>query len=108
MKKLAAALVAACLAAAALFAIPAFGATKVVTLKDNRFVPKALTVSSGTRVQWSWKGKNPHNVVVRRGPKKFRSSLKKKGTFTKTINTRGTYRIICEVHPGMRMTLKVR
>src|SRR4051812_9621307 len=108
MKKLAAALVAACLAAAAPLAIPAFGATRTVTLKDNRFVPKTLTVRRGTKLVWRWGGKNPHNVVVTKGPRKFRSPLKKKGSYAQTMRRRGTYRIICEVHPGMRMTLKVR
>jgi plastocyanin len=109
VKKLIAAGTASVLAVGAL-AVPSLGATtKQVAVKDNVFAPKSLTVSKGTRVQWVWKGKAPHNVKVTKGPVKFTSSTKTKGTFTKTLKKAGTYQIVCTIHaPSMKMTLKVK
>lgn len=108
MRKLVAAGAATALAAGAL-AVPVWGATTTVQVKDNKFVPKSITVRSGTTVKWVWKGKAPHNVTVTKGPKKFKSTTKTKGSFSKKINTRGTYTILCTIHaPTMKMIVKVK
>ena len=107
MKRLIAPLLAVA-AAAALLAVPALAATKTVDLKDNFFTPKSMTVKKGTTVKWVWKGKAPHNVTVRSGPVKFRSSTQTKGTFSKKMTRKGTYKLHCTIHPGMDMTLRVR
>lgn len=108
MKKLIAAGAATALAAGAL-AIPAFAATKTVQVKDNKFVASSITVSKGTTVKWVWKGKAPHNVKVTKGPAKFSSSTKFKGSFSKKLTKKGTYSILCTIHaPGMKMTVKVK
>jgi plastocyanin len=107
VKKLIAAGTAAALATGAL-AIPAFAATKTVTVKDNVFGPKSITVHKGTTVKWVWKGKAPHNVKVTKGPQKFASSIKTSGTFSKKLSKAGTYTIVCTIHaPSMKMTVKV-
>jgi plastocyanin len=110
MKRLLAVLAAACVAAAALLAIPAFAATKTVSVKDSYFAPKTLTVRKGTTVKWVWRSTHlPHNVAVKRGPQKFRSGAPKKGgSFSHRFTRAGTYLLHCEIHPGMTMTLKVR
>ena len=110
MKELTAAPAAACLALTALFAIPALGATtRTVSVKDSFFSPKSLTVTKGTKVKWVWRGALAHNVVLQKGPATFSSGRPKvKGTYTRTLTRRGSYRIICEIHPGMRLTIKVR
>jgi plastocyanin len=93
----------------AIMAIPALAATKSVSVKDNVFGPKTLTVKRGTTVKFVWRGKNLHNVIVSRGPVRFRSTTKKKGSYSKRVTRRGTYRLICSVHqPSMKMTLRVR
>ena len=97
---------------ALVLAAPAAAATKNVKIGDDFFVKsgKARTVSvaKGTTVKWNWKGSDQHNVVVQKGPKKFQSSLKTKGSFKRKLKKRGTYKIICSIHaPDMRMTLKV-
>ncbi len=108
MKKLIAAGAATALAAGAL-AIPAFAATKTVQVKDNKFVASSITVSKGTTVKWVWKGKAPHNVKVTKGPAKFSSSTKVKGSFSKKLTKKGTYSLLCTIHaPGMKMTIKVK
>jgi plastocyanin len=111
MHKLPTALLATALAAAV--AVPANAATRTVRLGDNWFVREngshRVTVDRGDRVRWRWIGDNPHNVVVRRGPVRFQSAIKRSGTYTKRMRRRGTYRIVCTIHqPGMRMTLRVR
>ena len=106
MKRLIVLAVVAALAAA--FAIPAFGATKSVSVKDNVFSPKSLSVKRGTTVKWVWRGRAPHNVTVTRGPKKFHSRTQTKGTYKATPHTKGTYTIVCTIHAGMTMKLKVR
>jgi plastocyanin len=94
--------------ATAAFAIPAFGATKSVKLGDNFFSPKSVSVKRGTKVVWKWTGSAPHNVTVTRGPKKFHSKTQTKGTYSAIPHTKGTYKIVCTIHAGMAMTLKVR
>ena len=106
MKKLIAVALAACVIAA-LLVIPASGAV-TVRVKDNFFSPKTLTVSKGTTVTWRWRGRAPHNVTVTKGPVKFHSATKTSGTYSKRIRTRGTYRIVCTIHAGMRMTLTAK
>jgi len=95
-------------ALAGAFAIPAFGATKSIKIGDNFFSPKTVSVKRGTTVKWRWTGSAPHNVTVTSGPKKFHSQTQTKGTFKATPHTKGTYHIVCTIHAGMTMTLKVR
>lgn len=102
---LAAAVATAGLAATA--AIPAFAATRTITLKDNLFSPSSVTVKKNTVVKWVWKGKAPHNVTVKSGPVKFHSPLKMNGSYTKKMTRKGTYRIVCTIHPGMNLKLRV-
>ncbi len=97
---------------ALVLAAPAAAATKNVKVGDDFFVksgkPRTVSVAKGTTVKWNWKGSDQHNVVVQKGPKKFQSALKTKGSFQRKLKKRGTYKIICSIHaPDMRMTLKV-
>ena len=96
----------------AAIAIPALAATKSVEVDDNYFVRDSgtptVTVKKNTTVRWKWEGKNPHNVTVTSGPVKFHSSTKTSGTFSKKVTRTGTYRIVCTIHNGMKMTLKVK
>ena len=93
----------------AVLAVTAFAATKTVTVKDNLFAPKTLSVAKGTTVKWVWRGgKAPHNVTVTKGPVKFHSATQTKGSFSKKLTKAGTYKIVCTIHaPGMAMTIKV-
>jgi plastocyanin len=97
---------------ALVLAAPAAAATKNVKIGDDYFVksgkPRTVTVAKGTTVKWNWRGSDEHNVVVQKGPRKFQSALKSKGSFKRKLTKRGTYKIVCSIHqPDMRMTLKV-
>jgi plastocyanin len=110
VRKLLVALAVACLAAA--LALPALAATRSVRVGDNFFVKKGthptISVSRGTTVKWVWRGHNPHNVTVKRGPVRFHSRTIDHGSFSKRMRRAGLYSIVCTVHPGMRMKLRVR
>ena len=113
MRKPATALLATALAAAVAVPTANAGSTRTVRLGDDWFVRDGgstrVTVDRGTRVRWRWTGRDLHNVVVRRGPTRFQSPLKRSGSYSKTLRRRGTYRIVCSIHqPDMRMTLRVR
>jgi plastocyanin len=87
--------------------------TKTIKVGDDYFVKDGkkptVTVARGTTVKWNWKGTAPHNVTVTKGPAKFSSKTQKKGSFSKKLTKRGTYKIVCTIHlPGMVMTLKVK
>lgn len=109
MKKLIAAGAAAALATGAL-AVPSLASsTKTVSVKDNVFGPKSITVRKGTTVRWVWHGKAPHNVTVTRGPQRFRSKTQVRGNFSKRLTKKGTYTILCTIHaPSMKMTIHVK
>jgi plastocyanin len=108
MKRLIALLVAV-VAVAAAIAVPALAATKTVKVGPQRsFGPKSLSIRSGDAVKFQWTGSLPHNVIIRKGPKRGTiSGVRTKGTVTKKFFTKGTYTIVCQIHPGMTLRLRV-
>ncbi len=99
----------------ALLAASALAATtKSIRVGDNFFVrdgrTPTVTVRRGTTVSWRFAGNSPHNVQVTRGPVRFRSPVRTRGTFRKRMTRRGTYRIVCTIHGArdQRMVLRVR
>ena len=108
MKRLIALLVAVAAVAAAV-AVPAFAATKTVKVGPGvKFGPSRLSIHSGDTVKFRWTGSLPHNVVITKGPKRGTiSKVRKKGTVSKKFFTKGAYTIVCQIHPGMTLHLKV-
>ncbi|HEU0024309.1 MAG TPA: plastocyanin/azurin family copper-binding protein [Thermoleophilaceae bacterium] len=74
-------------------------AKKKVKVGDLFFRKAKITIQSGDTVRWTWVGELPHDVTVKKGPRKFHSKTKTSGTYRKTIRKRGSYRYICSVHP---------
>ena len=95
----------------AVLAAQALAASRSVKIGDDYFVRRGstptVTVHKGTRVTWRWTGNDLHNIAVTRGPVRFRSSYKDSGTFSRTMRRAGTYTIVCTVHVGMKMRLRV-
>jgi plastocyanin len=104
-------------AAASTGARPA-GKPKLVTVADFYFGPTKVTIGKGGKVKWVWSplNANPHDVVLKKGPRR----LQRKGTystrttavtgarFVKAFPRPGTYRYYCTIHPTeMRMTVVV-
>ena len=91
------------------FAVTALASSgKTVKVGDNYYGPKTLTIGRGTKVTWKWVGVLKHNVVVHTGPASFNSRTQVRGNYSHTFTRRGTYQLVCTVHPKMKMTVVVR
>jgi plastocyanin len=91
------------------FAVSALASSsKTVKIGDNYYGPRSLKVGRGTKVTWKWVGVLKHNVVVHAGPSAFSSRTQVRGSYSHTFTKRGTYRLVCTVHPKMQMTIVVR
>jgi len=77
-----------------------------ISVDDNFFKPKKVRVEVGEKVTWKWDGFVAHNVVVKKGPQKFKSKIQTEGKFSRVIEEPGLYRIVCTLHPGMTMKLR--
>ncbi len=83
-------------------AIPAFAATRTVRVDDNVFEPKSLTIRKGDSVRFRWVGRAPHNV------KGAGINIANRTTGTRTVKPRRSGTLVCTIHPGMTMKLRVR
>lgn len=103
MPKLTAVLAAAALLAA-IGAVSAFGATK--TVKWHVPTSSTVKIAKGGTVKWVWTDAQPHNV---KGPGFKSKTIGKKGfAYSHTFKTKGTFKIVCQVHPTtMKTTVKV-
>jgi plastocyanin len=88
----------------------AMAGTKSIKVGDNYYVRPGgvptVTVKKGTTVKWSFEGRMGHSVTVKKGPVKFNSRIHSHGTYSKKLNTRGTYTIFCTVH-GLAQKMKL-
>jgi plastocyanin len=87
--------------------------TERVSVRDDVFSPKSVSIRRGTKVVWSWKGDNPHNVrfrTVPSGASKPRSETQTSGRYARKFRDRGRYRYVCTIHEdlGMKGSLRVR
>ena len=80
----------------AVLAVSAFAATKTITIRDNLFSPKSVSVSKGTTVKWVWRGNAPHNVTFKKLGEA--SDTTESGTFKLRFKQAGTYKYMCTVH----------
>lgn len=72
-------------------------AVSQVTVDDNRFGPRAIEVTPGTEVTWTFRDDTEHDVRAAT----FGSERMKKGTFTHTFADAGTYDYRCSLHSNM-------
>jgi plastocyanin len=86
---------------------------KTVRVGDNFFAPDKLNVPTGSKITWRWPSQagDTHDVKLRSGPKgvkRFHSELAaSEYRYSRTLKTPGKYRIICTIHQGMDMTIRV-
>jgi plastocyanin len=112
---------AALIAGAALLvgAAPALAAEprgKTVRIYDNYFWKDDITVKRGAVVTWRWPGYDEagdvHDVKLKSGPKgvkKFQSEAAATDyTYKRRLRVAGRYRIVCTLHDGMTMRIRVR
>ena len=87
---------------------------KVVKIGDNFFAPDSVKVAKGTKVIWRWPSDagDTHDVKLRSGPKgvkKFKSDYAASDyRFARTLKKPGKYVVICTLHQGMTMTIRVK
>jgi plastocyanin len=67
---------------------------------------KTIKIKKGTTVKWIWSDGQPHNV---KGPGFKSKTVTGKGkSYSHRFGSRGTFKIICQVHPtSMKTTVKV-
>ena len=93
----------AAIAVAAVFAVQAFAATSVSWHIGTN---KTVKIKRGGTVKWLWSDGQPHDV---KGPGFSSKTTSKKGfTYSHTFKKKGTFKIICQVHPtSMKTIVKV-
>jgi plastocyanin len=93
---------------------PALGAErrpdKRVSVNDNYFSARSLTVKVGDLVRWTWRGDNRHNVTFKKVPKgagKRGAQTRSDGHWQRRFRVAGQYRYFCTLYAGMRGTITV-
>ena len=71
-----------------------------VTVGDNYFKPQDLTVTAGTKVTWTNKGKILHSVKPNTGSAFGAKALGSGKKYSFTFKTPGTYAYYCTFHGG--------
>ena len=88
---------------AAIGAVAAFAATNVTWKVGTN---KTVKIKKGGTVKWTWSDGQPHNVKGKGFTSKTMTGKGK--TYSHRSNTKGTFKIICQVHPTtMKTTVKV-
>jgi plastocyanin len=93
------------LLAVALAPATAGAATLAVSVKDDFFVAKSVTIARGDSVRWVWRGRHKHNVV---SPAFGNSRTQRHGSFVVHFTHPGRYQYFCGLHDGMSGTVVVR
>ncbi len=75
--------------------------SKSISVRDDYFSPKSVTVSRGTKLRFVWSGRRAHNVV---GPG---TNISARVRGSASVRARSG-RYVCTIHAGMRLTVKVR
>ena len=92
-------------AALAVLAVVAPGPAQV-TIVDDAFRPRTLTVSRGRAVTWRWLGRRRHDVWFAEGPARCRP--RRSGTCTRRFARAGRYEYFCTLHGSMAAVVRVR
>jgi plastocyanin len=87
-------------------------AAATIFVTDNAFVDNGerpvVHVAQGAEVRWVWRSRQSHSVQVVKGPERFASSVRNRGSYRHRFTTPGTYELVCSLHaPGMKATVVV-
>jgi plastocyanin len=75
-----------------------------VSVEDNYFDPRSVTVHRGEVVRWAWHGENRHNVTfvkVPHGASRRGATTRRDGHWRRRFWRPGAYRYVCTLHAGM-------
>jgi plastocyanin len=93
----------------AVLASAAAPAPAIVT--DRGFRPRALAISRGRAVVWTWRGRRRHDVYFVSGPRRGRPrscGRRRSGSCTRRFRAAGTYGYVCTLHGTMTGRVRVR
>lgn len=78
------------------------GKTVTITVGDNFFKPKKVTIEAGTTVRWVNKGRNLHDIKPNKGKKFGKAQLPSGKKYKHTFDDPGKYPYYCSFHgsPG--------
>jgi plastocyanin len=103
--------------AAGLASAPALGAgtnsgvpDEKISVKDNFFSARSVTVHQDDIVRWVWRGDNRHNVTFKKVPpgvSKHGAKTRTDGHWQRKFRVAGQYRYVCTLFTGMRGTITV-
>jgi plastocyanin len=87
---------------------PASGAEQPVVAIDNNFLPQNLTVTAGTKVTFTNRGRNPHNIVPVGNPARadepattwgaLDTQFQPKALYSYVFDRTGTFAYYCTIH----------
>ncbi len=79
--------------------------TAAVSVRNDVFTPRMVTVRKGATVTWTWRSnERPHNV----SSPSFASATISTGTFRRTFTKAGVFRYVCTLHSNMAGSVSVR
>jgi plastocyanin len=90
---------------------PALAADTMVVQKGLLFSRSEITVGVGDTVRWSNADDATHNIHIKSMDDEYDEDfgLQKPGvTVAHKFDRRGVYRVICSIHPRMKMIVTVR
>ena len=80
--------------------------SKTINVNDDFFKPKTVTVKKGTTLKFKFNGF--HNVEAD-GKAAFKNIPdRSSGTVARRANKKGNFKLLCSIHDGMTMKLKVK
>ncbi len=88
-------------------ALPAAAAEHEVEIRDNRFVPDAISVRVGDTVRWVNRERRTSHSVLFKSPVSFESPrFFPDESWSYRVESSGEYRYSCGPHPEMAGTIK--
>ncbi|GLU30518.1 cupredoxin family copper-binding protein [Trinickia caryophylli] len=79
-----------------------------IDIRQFAFAPPTLSVPAGARIVWTNDDEDPHVIVSSTGAFKASPALDTNDSYAVILDTPGTYRYFCSIHPMMVGTLVVR
>jgi plastocyanin len=81
-----------------------------ISVRDNFFSPRSVTIEEGDVVRWVWRGDNRHNVTFKKVPpdaSRHGGKTRRNGHWQRKFRVAGQYRYVCTLFTGMRGTITV-
>ena len=77
-----------------------------VIQKDQMFSQPVVTLRVGDTIMWGNADDVDHNIAIQGGAGEIDHGVQKPGRVIKqTFDVAGNYRVICHIHPHMKMTV---